>query len=101
MTFQKGQSGNPGGRKPVDPAIKAALEALTPKAVKTLGELLDSDDDKVRCSAAQAVLDRNLGKPSQSLEVGGPGGGPVRVEAAVQIYIPDNGRGDASGGEKP
>ena len=35
-SFKPGQSGNPGGRKPLDPEVKAALEAACPDAVKTL-----------------------------------------------------------------
>ena len=30
-------------------------------------------------------------------ELSGPGGGPIQTSSQVQIYIPDNGRGDSGG----
>jgi len=64
----KGVSGNPNGKKAIDPEIRRALEALTPRAVQVLGELLESVDEKIRCQAACVVLDRNLGKAVQAIE---------------------------------
>jgi hypothetical protein len=53
--------GRPGPRKmPFE--VKQALKALVPEAVETLKELLKSKDDRVRFAAAQAILDRELGK---------------------------------------
>jgi hypothetical protein len=52
----------------MSPEIKAAFTKLTPKAVAVLGELLDSDDDRVRVMAANAILDRTFGKPVQAVD---------------------------------
>ena len=68
MRYQKGQSGNPGGRPKVDPGVREALRAKTPRAVERLGELLESEDEEVALKAAIHVLDRNLGKPMQSVK---------------------------------
>lgn len=44
------------------------LNRLGPKAARTLGRLMDSEDDKVAFMAAQAVLDRAFGKPTQTIQ---------------------------------
>lgn len=46
----------------IEPA--EAFRSATKKAANTLVELLDSDDDHVRLTAAMAVLDRHLGSLS-------------------------------------
>lgn len=50
------------GRKPTPPDVKEALQAMLPQAVKRLGELLMSDNEKIAVQAVQVVFDRNLGK---------------------------------------
>lgn len=50
------------GRKPTPPDVKEALQAMLPQAVKRLGELLMSDNEKIVIKAVEVVLDRNLGK---------------------------------------
>jgi hypothetical protein len=62
--WPKGTSGNPGGRPALDPALKAKLAALTPKAIDRLARALDGDDDRVAVTAAMALLDRALGRPA-------------------------------------
>ena len=71
MPFVKGQSGNPGGRKPMDPTIKRALEAACPDAVKTLVDIMrdKSAPPKDRIACAQTVLDRVHGKPAQTVDM--------------------------------
>ena len=59
-----GRSANPGGRPGVPDVIKATLRELSPRAVERLGELLDSDDERIRLEAAKAILDRHLGRPA-------------------------------------
>jgi HEAT repeat protein len=67
--FKPGQSGNPGGRKPLPEELKARLRDLSPKAVDALEQALESADDRVRISAATALLDRAYGKPQQQTDV--------------------------------
>lgn len=38
-----------------------------------------SDSDAARVSAANAILDRGYGKPSQAVEHTGPEGGPIEI----------------------
>jgi hypothetical protein len=59
-----GRSANPGGRPGVPEVIKTRLRELSPRAVQRLGELLDSDDERIRLEAAKAILDRHLGRPA-------------------------------------
>jgi hypothetical protein len=57
-----GEVRNPTGRPATPPDVKEALRAMLPAAVKRLGELLMSDNEKIAVQATQIVLDRNLGK---------------------------------------
>ena len=67
--FQKGQSGNPSGRsKKVAVAAKTAEDHID-DAMTVLIKALGDKDAKVRIAAANAILDRGLGKPKQSVEV--------------------------------
>ena len=64
-----GRSANPGGRPGVADVIKATLRELSPRAVKRLGELLDSEDERIQLEAAKAILDRHLGRPAIQADV--------------------------------
>jgi len=77
IPWKPGQSGNPAGRAKTPPEVKEALQAMTPRAIEVLGELLESDDDRVRIMAANSIMDRSLGKPVAALEVSGPDGAPL------------------------
>lgn len=66
--FQPGQSGNPAGRAPMPPLIRAALEAGSEAAAKRLVELVGSQDERVALLASQALLDRLYGKPAQQVD---------------------------------
>ncbi|MBV2146756.1 hypothetical protein KRZ98_00420 [Sphingobium sp. AS12] len=75
MAFQKGQSGNPGGRAKMTMADGKTLTDLarehTPKAVQALVDVLEGAEasDAARVSAATALLDRGWGRPRQDLGV--------------------------------
>jgi hypothetical protein len=74
-TFQKGQSGNPGGRSPrVGPngeTIAQLARVHTAEALTTLVEVCNgkAHEPRVRIAAANAILDRGWGKPKESVEV--------------------------------
>lgn len=87
--FAKGQSGNPGGRPKVPPEVKELLESKTLYALQRLVELLDSPDEKVRMAAAVAILDRRLGKPSQSVVHSGDEDNPVRTLQEISLRAID------------
>lgn len=77
MLFQKGQSGNPGGRPKLDPKIKKALVKATPMAIEALVSILKDATakhaDKVK--AAEIILDKVLGK------------NPLEIESKDEVII--------------
>ena len=61
--FAPGQSGNPGGRPKDEHRVAELARSYTLEAIDTLVELLrDGKDERVRGTAAQALLDRGWGK---------------------------------------
>ena len=69
-----GRSANPGGRPGVPKEIRATLRELSPRAVERLGELLESEDERIRLDAAKAILDRHLGRPAIQADISFRGG---------------------------
>ena len=67
-TFQKGKSGNPGGRPKEVAEVKALARAHTPTAINMLVSIARSNNatDAARVSACIALLDRGWGKPGQT-----------------------------------
>jgi hypothetical protein len=71
MPFEKGKSGNPGGRNKEHERLKKLALSYCPAAIKRLGELIASKDARTAVAASSAILDRGLGKPAQALEHSG------------------------------
>jgi hypothetical protein len=75
MPFQKGQSGNPGGRAkvalPDGTTITDLARSHTAEAIKTLANIMKSKKapEAARVSAAAAVLDRGWGRPRQAVDL--------------------------------
>lgn len=68
--WAKGQSGNPSGRSAVAHEVRALAQQHCPEAIRTLHELMTtSGDERTRLAAADSILDRGIGKPSQSVEM--------------------------------
>ena len=62
--FEPGSSGNPGGRPKDEARVAELARSYTSEAIDTLVELMrHGKDDRVRGTAAQALLDRGWGKP--------------------------------------
>lgn len=80
-SFKKGKSGNPGGQSAEQVKLRQTIQKLAgryaPEAIETLRALLNSEEANVRVSAANALLDRAIGKPVQGVELAGEGGGPL------------------------
>ena len=61
--FAPGQSGNPGGRPKDEHRVAELARSYTVEAIDTLVELMrDGKDERMRGTAAQALLDRGWGK---------------------------------------
>jgi hypothetical protein len=69
MPFEKGKSGNPGGRPKVVGEVQALARQHTPEAIKTLALIMHDENapPAARVSAANAIIDRGYGKPTQPM----------------------------------
>jgi hypothetical protein len=99
--FQKGRSGNPGGRPKLPADIREAFKAKAPQALEVLTRCLQSGDDRIAMMAAQAILDRGYGRPTQSIDAN-INDDPVRYivelpkkSATTQEWLEDIRREDA------
>ena len=99
--FQRGQSGNPGGRSKLPADIREAFKAKAPQALEVLTRCLQSGDDRIAMMAAQAILDRGYGRPTQSIDAS-INDDPVRYivelpkkSATTQEWLEDIRREDA------
>ena len=68
--FQKGQSGNPGGRPKIVGEVQELARQHSPEAIDTLLEIMRNKKAPAaaRALASNSILDRGYGKPPQSLE---------------------------------
>jgi HEPN domain-containing protein len=67
--FIKGHSGNAGGRPKDEHNISALARSYSMEAIETPVELMrNARDDRVRGTAAQALLDRGFGKPKVEIQ---------------------------------
>jgi Family of unknown function (DUF5681) len=65
MRFEKGRSGNPGGRPKGDGEIRELARQHTITALQTLAEICQNgENESARVAAANALLDRAWGKPA-------------------------------------
>lgn len=75
-TFAPGQSGNPGGRPKAVAIVRDLARAQTDVALSALVEIATAGtSEAARVSAAQAILDRGWGKPTQP--IAGDGDAPA------------------------
>jgi hypothetical protein len=71
MRWQKGQSGNPGGRPKALQEVEEAARRHTPEAIRALAGIANNEKapPAARVSAAVALLDRAWGRPRQDMRV--------------------------------
>ena len=69
MRFAKGQSGNPGGRPRGHGDLRELARKHTLTALRTLAEIAErGENESARVAAANAILDRGWGKPTQHID---------------------------------
>lgn len=79
MPFKKGQSGNPSGRSKGSTDFVKAVQQHAKKALENICLIANNPEHPDYYKANQWLCERGHGKPSQALEVGGEGGGPIVV----------------------
>ena len=69
MPFQKGKSGNPGGRPKVVGEVQTLARQYTKEAIETIRQIMcdRKTHSSARVTAAIAILDRGYGRPSQTI----------------------------------
>jgi hypothetical protein len=81
--WKPGQSGNPKGHTAEYGEVVALAQALSMRAMERLGELLESEDERVVAVAANAILDRAFGKPQPQRHE------PDSLEERLRAMTPD------------
>jgi hypothetical protein len=77
--FQKGVSGNPGGRPKLPAEMREIFQAKAPEAFEVLCKHLHASDPRISVAAATQILDRAYGRPVQSIDANvSADGSPVR-----------------------
>lgn len=89
MAFQPGQSGNPGGRSKESTRIKALAASKAESAINKLALIMENSiDEKNVIAAANALLDRGIGKPAQ-VHIGGDEGDPPIQISSIALTAVD------------
>jgi hypothetical protein len=98
-TWQKGQSGNPGGRPKAIVEVAAAARERTVAAIDVLTEIMRNVDAtaSARVSAAVALLERGWGKAPQTVTLLNSQDMKGLSDAEL-LTIARGGRADTSGG---
>jgi hypothetical protein len=66
--FRPGFTPNPGGRPKIVEEIKSLARQHAPEAFRRVCELVGSEDERTALAAAQEILNRAYGRPTQAIE---------------------------------
>ena len=84
--FLPGQSGNPGGRPKDEHRVSELARSYTAEAIDTLVDLMrHGKDERVRGTAAQALLDRGWGKAKVEVATSGGQSYIEALKAAAEV----------------
>ncbi len=73
-------SGRPKGRKNRRTILGSEyLRTINPKAKRRLRQIIEGSDAELALKAATLVLAYSFGKPIETREISGPGGGPIET----------------------
>lgn len=97
MAWEKGQSGNPGGRPKENAEVKRLAREQGVAAISRLVALMQSQDERISLAASQALLDRAFGKPAQVV-IGDDDEDPVSVREILIRSVTANDRPPSEGG---
>jgi hypothetical protein len=103
MKWIKGMSGNPGGRPKLEVSIRELAQQNSMEALETLVQVMRSGKPGERLVAANAILDRAYGKPTQSVEMSGDRSTLVDLLVSLNKSHPVDGEQEADradGGDK-
>lgn len=85
-SFKKGQSGNPKGRSKIADEVRALAAQYSREAIETIIAIMQMDEDnKTRLLAANALLDRAVGKPSQAIT--GEDGAAIKIDTSGETVL--------------
>ena len=89
MPFEKGKSGNPGGRPKVIGEVQALARQYTTEALETLRDIMRDKKapHAARGYAANSILDRGYGRPSQTISSTGQDKPPDQMTDAELLAI--------------
>ncbi|WP_042295635.1 DUF5681 domain-containing protein [Paraburkholderia bannensis] len=85
--FAAGQSGNPGGRpkrtaEELD--LIAACKDRTPAALAVIESIMmEGENERNRLAAAQSIIERGYGKPTEKIEHTGKDGGDIVTQIVL------------------
>lgn len=80
MPFEKGKSGNPGGRKKGENPLVDLARAHCEEAMLGIIDLSkNAKDDKIKLRAKEIIIERAWGKAVQAMELSGADGDPLSV----------------------